>query len=100
MYMPKNSLFNINKFCDPSYQRSKSSGQTNQIITCNPVEYNKVKTATNDPSISSKMRYSQLVKSSRYKQVPPQQKYLFKGCVRIRSDEILREFLESSFAFY
>ena len=74
MYMPKNSLFNINKFCDPSYQRSKSSGQTNQIITCNPVEYNKVKTATNDPSISSKMRYSQLVKSSRYKQVPPQQK--------------------------
>lgn len=73
MYMPKNSLFNINKFCDPSYQRSKISGQTNQLITCNPVEYNKVKTATNDPSISSKMRYSQLVKSSRYKQVPPQQ---------------------------
>jgi hypothetical protein len=60
--MPQNN-FDIFKFC----YGNKNKGHTNQSASCNPVKYTKVVTGGNDPSMSSKMRFSQLVKTSRYK---------------------------------
>ena len=57
----RNSMFDINKFCN-----GERSGQR---ATCNFVEYSKITTAGNDPSISNKMRYAQFVRSGRFKNV-------------------------------
>jgi hypothetical protein len=57
--MPQNN-FDIFKFC----YGKKTNGQSS---TCNNVNYSKLVTGGNDPSMSSKMRFSQFVKTSRYK---------------------------------
>ena len=68
--------FDIDKFC------------SKQGLACNNVGYNRLVTSNNDPSISNKMRYSQLLRTQRFKniQVPgarapalntPQPLYLF-----------------------
>ena len=53
----KPSMFDINKFCNG--ERS----------TCNIIGYSKTTTAGNDPSLSNKMRYSQMLRSRRFKNV-------------------------------
>jgi|SaaInlStandDraft_5_1057022.scaffolds.fasta_scaffold43221_3 hypothetical protein len=53
----KPSMFDINKFCNG--ERS----------TCNNIGYSKTTTAGNDPSQSNKMRYSQMLRSRRFKNV-------------------------------
>jgi hypothetical protein len=71
-----NSTFDINKFC--SEEKS----------TCNNVGYNRLVTTNNDPSITKRLRYSQMLRTQRFKkiQVPgvrppalntPQPLYLF-----------------------
>ena len=68
--------FDIDKFC------------SSQGLACNDVGYNRLVTSNNDPSISNKMRYSQMLRTQRFKkiQVPgvrppalntPQPLYLF-----------------------
>ena len=52
-----NQNFDIDKFCG----RKKGS--------CNNVGYNKLVTSTNNPSTSSKMRYSQILRTQRFKTV-------------------------------
>ncbi len=54
---PKNSMFDIVKFCNG--ERS----------TCNNIGYSKVVTAGNDPSLSNKMQFSQMLRSRRFKNV-------------------------------
>ena len=49
--------FDIDKFC------------SKQGIACNNVGYNRLVTTNNDPSISNKMRYSQLLRTRRFKQI-------------------------------
>jgi hypothetical protein len=49
--------FDIDKFC------------SKQGIGCNNVGYNRLVTTNNDPSISNKMRYSQLLRTRRFKQI-------------------------------
>jgi hypothetical protein len=56
-----NFKFDINKFC-------KNSSTANSQ-TCSPVNYLKVATGGNDPSISKRKLYSQYVNSSRYRRV-------------------------------
>jgi len=58
--------FDIFKFCTGKKNNGHTS-HTSQSATCNPVKYTKVVTGGNDPSISLKMRYSQFVKTTRYK---------------------------------
>ena len=53
----KNSMFDIVKFCNG--ERS----------TCNNIGYSKVVTAGNDPSLSNKMQFSQMLRSRRFKKV-------------------------------
>ena len=53
----KPSMFDINKFCNG--ERS----------TCNNIGYSQVTTAGNDPSLSNKMQYSQMLRSRRFKNV-------------------------------
>ena len=56
--MPQNpSMFDINKFCNG--ERS----------TCNNTGYSQVTTAGNDPTLSNKMRYSQMLHSRRFKNI-------------------------------
>lgn len=52
--MPPKTAFNIFSWCANSPA---------------PVYYNKTFTSGNDPSISEKMRYSQLVRTSKYRRV-------------------------------
>jgi hypothetical protein len=49
--------FDIDKFC------------TRNQIPCNNVGYNRLVTSTNNPSVSNKMRYSQLLRSRRFKPI-------------------------------
>jgi hypothetical protein len=49
-------MFSIKKFCE-------------EKITCQNVGYSNFVTASNDPSISNKMRYSQFLRSRRFKTV-------------------------------
>ena len=49
--------FDIDKFC------------SRQGIPCNNVGYNRLVTSTNNPSVSNKMRYSQLLRSRRFKPI-------------------------------
>jgi hypothetical protein len=51
-----NNMFSIKKFCE-------------EKITCQNVGYSNFVTASNDPSISNKMRYSQFLRSRRFKTV-------------------------------
>ena len=53
----KPSMFYINKFCNG--ERS----------TCNNIGYSRINTAGNDPSLSNKMQYSQMLRSRRFKNV-------------------------------
>ncbi len=53
----KPSMFDINKFCNG--ERS----------TCNNIGYSRINTAGNDPTLSNKMRYSQMLHSRRFKNV-------------------------------
>ena len=53
----KPSMFDINKFCNG--ERS----------TCNDIGYSKINTAGNDPSISNKMQYSQMLRTRRFKNI-------------------------------
>jgi hypothetical protein len=53
----KNSMFDIVKFCNG--ERS----------TCNNIGYSKVVTSGNDPSLSNKMQFSQMLRSRRFKKV-------------------------------
>ena len=53
----KPSMFDINKFCNG--ERS----------TCNNTGYSQVTTAGNDPTLSNKMRYSQMLHSRRFKNI-------------------------------
>ena len=53
----KPSMFDINKFCNG--ERS----------TCNNIGYSRINTAGNDPSLSNKMQYSQMLRSRRFKNV-------------------------------
>lgn len=52
-----NTAFDINKFC------------SSENATCNNVGYKRLVTSTNNPSISNKLRYSQYVRSLRFKTV-------------------------------
>lgn len=52
-----NQKFDIDKFC------------SRDRIACNNVGYNRLVTSTNDPSTSSKMRYSQILRTQRFKQI-------------------------------
>ena len=52
-----NEKFDIGKFC------------SRQGIACNNVGYNRLVTSTNNPSVSNKMRYSQLLRSRRFKPI-------------------------------
>ena len=51
-----NTMFSIKKFCE-------------EKITCQNVGYSNFVTASNDPSLSNKMRYSQFLRSRRFKTV-------------------------------
>lgn len=51
-----NNMFSIKKFCE-------------EKITCQNVGYSNFVTASNDPSLSNKMRYSQFLRSRRFKTV-------------------------------
>ena len=53
----KPSMFDTNKFCNG--ERS----------TCNNIGYSRINTAGNDPSLSNKMQYSQMLRSRRFKNV-------------------------------
>jgi len=52
-----NSTFDINKFCN------------GEKSTCNNVGYNRVVTTNNDPSITKRLRYSQVLRAQRFKQI-------------------------------
>ena len=53
--------FDIKKFCEGN-KGSKSN-------SCTPISYNKVVTAGNDPTMSTKMRYSQYVRGQKTRAV-------------------------------
>lgn len=53
----KPSMFDINKFCNG--ERS----------TCNNIGYSRINTAGNNPTLSNKMQYSQMLRSRRFKNV-------------------------------
>jgi len=58
--MPQNVLFDINKFCsNPNYNNN----------SCNPSQYKKLVTSTNNPTMSRKLLYSQYLRTRRFKQV-------------------------------
>jgi len=46
---------------------TKTPTSSKTVATCSSVQYNKLNTGGNDPSISKKMLYSQLVRSNTYK---------------------------------
>lgn len=52
-----NQKFDIDKFC------------SRDRVACNNVGYNRLVTSTNDPSVSNKIRYSQLLRSRRFKPI-------------------------------
>ncbi len=54
----KPSMFDINKFCNG--ERS----------TCNNIGYSRINTAGNNPTLSNKMQYSQMLRSRRFKNIP------------------------------
>jgi len=43
------------------------STSSRTVATCSSVQYNKLNTGGNDPTISKKMLYSQMVRSNTYK---------------------------------
>jgi|MesohylFT_1024984.scaffolds.fasta_scaffold05892_2 hypothetical protein len=49
------------------YCLSKTNGTAlnKATMTCSQVQYNKINTGGNDPSMSQKMRYAQIVRSSK-----------------------------------
>ncbi len=61
---------------------SESTLLPKKILIClnNCVQYNNIKTSTNDPSITQSMRYSQLVKNRAYvtSLPPPNKIYSYK----------------------
>jgi hypothetical protein len=59
--MPTNTMFDIVKFC----QKHPGSAQNNGVNSCTAIQYSKVVTSGNDPSMSKSMRYSQLVKNAK-----------------------------------
>jgi len=63
----KPSMFDIVKFCN------------GEKSTCNNVGYSKVVTAGNDPSSSNKMKFSQMLRSRRFKNVTTINKDAFTG---------------------
>ena len=47
--------------------KKQSSTSSRMVSTCSSVQYNKLNTGGNDPAISKKMLYSQMVRSTNYK---------------------------------
>jgi hypothetical protein len=45
----------------------QSSTSSRMVATCSSVQYNKLNTGGNDPAISKRMLYSQMVRSNSYK---------------------------------
>lgn len=49
------------------YCANKSSSSSKNVATCTSVQYNKLNTGGNDPSISKRMLYAQIMRSKSYK---------------------------------
>ena len=49
------------EYCDN--QRASTSSKT--VATCSSVQYNKINTGGNDPTISKKMQYAQYIRTSK-----------------------------------
>jgi hypothetical protein len=57
----------INPKIDYCLKKQQPSTSSKTIATCSSVQYNKINTGGNDPSISCRMLYAQTARNSSYK---------------------------------
>jgi len=59
----KNTMFDMNKYCNGEYSGTRS------YSTCNNIGYSKLVTSGNNPALSNKMQFSQMLRSRKFKRI-------------------------------